>query len=177
METNREQGGTATGDDFLEVDVDYGANDAEYAANFRALVEEGAYVGFCDPDATPEHYPTGGLRGKHRRRIHLIKPAIVPGQEHWTNKNVMDGVAANPHGKVQIHPFDLLALCAKHPRLGLKFPLAASFENTFCVPGGDRIVLCVTASRDGRDLRMRCLGDGYWPLDCRFPVLCEVPKP
>ncbi len=81
--------------DFIEIDVDYGASEEDYAERFRALIAKGAYIEYCNLDVTPEHFPSGGRRGVHRRRIQLFQPDVIEGKGYWTNQNVRDGFVTN----------------------------------------------------------------------------------
>lgn len=163
--------------DFIEIDVDYGASEEDYAERFRALIAKGAYIEYCNLDVTPEHFPSGGRRGVHRRRIQLFQPDVIEGKGYWTNQNVRDGFVTNAAGRVQIHPYDLLVLCAKHLRLGLDFPLVASFGVSWQDGVGTHRVLCVDRYGDRRALALYYLEHVRCYKDCRFPVASEVPQP
>ena len=161
---------------FFTFDVDYGQSDAEYAERFRALVAAGNYAGFLNTDATPEHYPSNGLHGAHRRRVQLFRPDASPGQGYFTNRNVLDAITSKAAGKKQIKPYDLLTLAVKHERLGLDFPLVGSFDKseTWRDQGRIRRTLCVGGEGGQRILELGTL-EGCWTVVCRFPVLCDVP--
>jgi hypothetical protein len=147
----------------MKLTLDYGADNAEYAARFTALADAGQYKAHRNPDAAAEHF-TSTRRGVQELDVIMFEPKMPPeGQDQFlsTEQIIAQMDAA------ELEPEDALVTLAIAKDKRGDFALGA-FGSVWSL-GGYRDVLCVDSDGGERELLVIWIGRG-WSAVWRFPA-------
>jgi hypothetical protein len=147
----------------MKLTLDYGKSDAEYAARFTALADEGQYAAHRNPDATPQHFASN-RRGVQELDIIMFEPKMPPeGQDQWlTSEQVLAQMDA-----AELEPEDALVTLAiaKDKRGDFFYGCFGSVWSH----SGELYVLNVSSDGGRRGLDVRWV-DSLWFAHWRFPA-------
>ena len=148
----------------MHFELDYGKDEAGYAAIFTGLADAGQYAAECDPNATPEHFPSQGRRGIQELDIIMFEPQMPPeGETQWlSTEQVLAQMDA-----AELEPEDALVTLAIAKDKRSDFWVAGL--GSVWSRGAGRFVLCAISDGGKSLLFVDCCGD-LWLGNWRFPA-------